>query len=145
MKTNNPLYTFNVRYDLRGEWKRSCFVRVDVYRTRRELRKAYNIINPDQPITGPDSVNGYCTPVAIRKCERRPVVCFIGVSMTTGIGVLSHECVHAAHRVCLYDQTGDSMEGRIKFSFDGEEVAMATGNLVREIVTKFWSLEVWKK
>ena len=140
--TVNPKWTFYVRHTKRGEWTRQgCRIRVDVFRTRRELRLAYHEgASPATPLTGPEAVNGY---VLCGECL--PDICWVGLAATTGIGVMSHEATHAAHRACLYEQTGQSEEGTVKFTVDGEQIALAVGNIVRELVCKFYALGIWKK
>jgi hypothetical protein len=140
--TVKPQWTFYVKHTKRGVWWRyDGRIRVDVFRTKRELRLAYHEgTNPDHPLTGPDAVCGY---VLCGDCQ--PDICWMGLSATTGIGVLSHEATHAAHRACLYDETGQCSSGTLRFAMDGEPVALAVGNIVREIVCKFHALGIWKK
>jgi hypothetical protein len=136
-----PVWTFYVKHTKRGKWVRTeGRIRVDVFRTKRELRLAYHDIFPEHPLTGPDSVCGFVFPG-----DCKPDICWMSVAATTGIGVLSHEATHAAHRACLYEETGQSELGTIHFGSDGEEIALAVGNLVREIVCKFYALGIWKK
>jgi len=127
---------FIIRPDKKGKWKRKgAYIVVNVFPTLKSLQHAEKKMGYKESDT-----TAFWHSNRTGKC-----IGLLAFSRSClGGAIVSHEATHAALAFVSWQLTGKTYGQEIIWDDDGECFALAVGNIVREIMSKFYKLKIWK-